>query len=369
MKKTIQRSKVCVIGKLVRKLRDVKRKQDKQPNVGALKLAGRTVKLTEQIEYLKRTGNVELATACLLNTRPPQNIVTNPMSTGAELALANLCSFKVVADKCAAVKDRLNLSDTDDKWRQMIREIGKKKQRKIKKETLLKRKADVRSEKDLQRKRSAWLEENIDVDELKLLRGSKVEPMVEAAEEIVKKIAAKPKKAPEKKSTPAENRVAKKIEIIPAAAPTLKMDSFFMTSSGTGYMATAAVERLQPAGPNDSLARRERRDQQFGRAKKRTNDHRRTPPAAMNRSFESKRPAAKVEAALHPSWVAKQKTKGIEQFAGTKIKFGDTVSLPRLTVQEAVPAADAAKLHPSWVAKQKLKPTISEFKGKKITFD
>ena len=33
------------------------------------------------------------------------------------------------------------------------------------------------------------------------------------------------------------------------------------------------------------------------------------------------------------------------------------------------PPAKAEKLHPSWEAKKQIKPTISEFKGKKITFD
>lgn len=375
MKKTIQRSKVCVIGKLVRNLRDVKKKLEKQPNT--LQLTGRTVKLTEQIDYLKRTGNVELATACLLNRRSAQQVVTNPMSTGPELALAHLCSFKLVADKCAAVKERLSLADDDDIWRKMIQEVGKKKQRKIKKETHLKRKAEVREVKDLQKKRSAWLEENIDVDELKSKGALNVDDddsAAAAAEQPVEKKKRVADNVPPKTSAKTNASAAeKRIEKIAPSAPvprTLKVDSFFVTSSGSNYMATAAIERHQPAGPNDGMDRRERRAQKLGGS---TTRDRRSETSFVRRQHHAPPVAAAAPAALHPSWVAKQKSKGIEQFQGTKIKFGDTVSLPRQQANVVAPTKtpaeqDAAKLHPSWVAKQKLKPTISEFQGKKITF-
>lgn len=51
MKKTIQQAKVCVIGKLVRKLKNIQGSKGKEPT--GLKLIGRKTRLTNQIDYLK----------------------------------------------------------------------------------------------------------------------------------------------------------------------------------------------------------------------------------------------------------------------------------------------------------------------------
>lgn len=48
MKSTIQQAKVCVIGKLVRKL-----KNPKQKELSKLQLIGKRSRLTDQIDYLK----------------------------------------------------------------------------------------------------------------------------------------------------------------------------------------------------------------------------------------------------------------------------------------------------------------------------
>lgn len=84
---------------------------------------------------------------------------------------------------------------------------------------------------------------------------------------------------------------------------------------------------------------------------------------------------------LHPSWAAKQKFKPIiTNFQGKKITFGDdddniknVISLaPNKNNKASYAKPNDNKedsLHPSWAAKQKLKPTITAFQGKKITFD
>ncbi|XP_065355091.1 MATH and LRR domain-containing protein PFE0570w [Calliphora vicina] len=85
------------------------------------------------------------------------------------------------------------------------------------------------------------------------------------------------------------------------------------------------------------------------------------------------------EQKLHPSWAAKQKLKPvITGFQGKKITFGDDDSSNQTQQQTQYktnkPAApkpsksEQESLHPSWAAKQKLKPTITAFQGKKITF-
>lgn len=51
MKKTIQQAKVCVIAKLIRKLKNLTNRQGKE--LTGLKLIGKRSRLTEQISYLK----------------------------------------------------------------------------------------------------------------------------------------------------------------------------------------------------------------------------------------------------------------------------------------------------------------------------
>ncbi|XP_046806408.1 uncharacterized protein DDB_G0283697 [Lucilia cuprina] len=93
--------------------------------------------------------------------------------------------------------------------------------------------------------------------------------------------------------------------------------------------------------------------------------------------FKHKMVNTNVEENLHPSWAAKQKLKPvITGFQGKKITFGDEDDNGKQTQQQTFNKTQTPKnvkseqdLHPSWAAKQKLKPAITAFQGKKITFD
>lgn len=151
---------------------------------------------------------------------------------------------------------------------------------------------------------------------------------------------------------------------VPAPPPKVTTeDSFFITANGASYQSTAVVDRIQADGPDDGLARKERRAKQFGKA---TPDHNRN---KFNKSGDSAKLNVSKDTtsngADHPSWAAKKKQKAIPSFQGKKVKFdNESGSQP----QSAPKSADK-DVHPSWAAKQKLKPVITEFKGSKITFD
>lgn len=453
MKKTIAQAKVCVIGKLVKKLRDAK-KQLESADVKPLKLSTRPAKLTEQIDYLKRAGNVELATKCLVDIRNAQQLLTNPLASNADIAWAHLSSFKTVVTRVAQIKAKYGLDDTDVDWRTAIAETGKKKQKKNVKEAHLKRKAEQKErankDKAAEQKRSEWLEENADdasgpdrkepatdasndddddeavqsdiaddasdsdnmsglenatesetqVREIQSKRKtSKKQPTVKktAASTVKANVSAKTKLASataKPNITKPTVKVTATVERPPPVAPKRHLDSFFVTSGGSAYMSTGFEARQQPVGPNDGMDRRERRAQQFGKVTSRGKTarpaapHERPQPNGRNDASKYQKPVA-VQAAgdieLHPSWAAKQRTKGIASFQGSKKTFGDdddiaNDSRPVANKAHIAPAANsrkldapttdtAEKLHPSWLAKQKLKPVISAFQGKKITFD
>lgn len=457
MKKTIAQAKVCVISKLVKKLRDAK-KQLEAADAKPLKLSTRPAKLAEQIDYLKRAGNVELATKCLVDRRNAQQVLTNPQASNADVAWAQLSAFKTVVARVAQIKAKYGLEETDVDWRTAIGETGKKKQKKTVKEAHLKRKAEQKEradkEKAAEQKRNEWLEENADdadkepkdstensdasgsddddkseqLDEVDNANAPDKSSVSDDANESKAEVTKEPKLAKKQtkvekstaptskttvkppiktKSTPAAvkpkptkptpNQTASIPEQPKPAAPQMQMDSFFVTSGGSAYMSTGFEARHQPLGPNDGMDRRERRAMQFGKAPPRgktarptprlaSQSHERLQPTGRNDTSRYQKPvtvSAAADVDLHPSWAAKQRTKGIASFQGSKKTFGDdegTDDQPPAAKRAyvapasrgAAPSTDtdaAAKLHPSWLAKQKLKPVISAFQGKKITFD
>lgn len=424
MKKTIAQAKVCVISKLVKKLRETKKKLDAADDAPKpLNLIARPAKLNDQISHLKRTGNVDLARQCLVYDQKPHQVLTNPSASNEDVALAQLVTFKTVAERVAEIKSKYNLDTIAEDWRTAIAETGKKKQKRNVKEAHLKRKSEQKAretrEKDAETKRKEWIVENgnesesndaepiaNDSDEEMPSDGDDsgdsdcIEPEDvdnNATEAAVKSQKANTKKDVRLKTDSVANaKPVKKLPSLPA--PSTKpfvphaprqLDSFFVTANGSAYMASGIERRHQPLGPNDGMDRRERRAQQFGG----NAPNRKKPPPTM----QYKKPlmqtqisstAAADVSQLHPSWAAKQRTKGIASFQGSKKTFGDDDDdnsnnqppPPRLTSDRSaqhshrngnsavVAADDTAKLHPSWVAKQKLKPVITSFQGTKIKF-
>lgn len=471
MKKTIAQAKVCVISKLVKKLREEKKKlnavavdADAAAPLNRLKLAGRHEKFNEQINHLKRTANLDLARQCLVYGQKPHQVLTNPLSSNADVALAQLVTSKPVVARVTMIKSKYNLDLVSEDWRTAVAETGKKKQKRNVKEAHLKRKSEQKarqaSEKEAEVKRSAWLVENgadeeaasnvgNDSDDDEAVKGdsdassdrgdsknsnhsdesdnsdeenssddgeddSQIEtkPKKIALKPKIApkpKIASKPKIAPKPKPTnttkslpPPKSDHRPIVTPAPAPKPATQRDAFFVTASGSAYMASGIEQRYQPVGPNDGMDRRERRAQQFGGGHSTAHGKRRNPAAPTNSGRRDSAPTSQYKkprpdaaagpsnnsaaaAQLHPSWAAKQRTKGIANFQGSKKTFGDdddgdqkphkvekSFQHPKRNPNPAdnsvAAAEDTSKLHPSWLAKQKLKPVISAFQGKKITF-
>ncbi|XP_058824333.1 uncharacterized protein LOC131685021 [Topomyia yanbarensis] len=134
-------------------------------------------------------------------------------------------------------------------------------------------------------------------------------------------------------------------------------DSFFVTSSGQSYVATAPAvdQKVMEREDEFSWKRANKRKDIFGdRANSKDDSRWKGNPQAKGQ----------VDSNLHPSWAAKQKQKGLQPFAGKKITFG---SEDRSQTKESASPEDV-NLHPSWAAKQKQKG-IKPFAGKRITFN
>lgn len=288
------------------------------------------------------------------------------MSSIEDTSLANIVTFKTVLVKVNQIKSKFCLDENKKDWREKVREIGKKKKKKIEKETNQsrnkERKETLKKHKDLVKKRDEWLEENIEANEETV---QNFESEDDECQEPSDKSAKKSKKSV--KSICLDTKMKALPKKKPIFEPKKIVDSFFITGTGENYLATKVIDRIQPSGPNDGLDRKERRAQQFGN-KAKTNT-KRFEVSASSKSNKLIKSVTNVED-LHPSWAAKMRAKGIDKFQGKKTKFDDEkiTSVVGKTAM-AVSQNDSEKIHPSWAAKQKLKPVISEFKGNKIVFD
>ncbi|KAJ6634744.1 hypothetical protein Bhyg_13323 [Pseudolycoriella hygida] len=332
MKTHLQRAKVCTIRKLVRKLKSLSTRQGQEQN--GLKLIGKRSRLTGQIDYLKKIRNLELAKLALGFAKNPNKILTNQLSSIEDTSLANIVTFKCVNEKLQQIKSKFGLDDSDG-WRDSVQEIGKKKKKKIDKETNKMRNKERKEAKkkhsELVKKRDEWLE-----------NAYKSDGTSETDEdEVLDKGADKPKK-----SVHVREKKLKKVLVKNALSDPLKtVDSFFVTETGENYLATKVVDRIQSRGPNDGLDRKKRRAQQFGRMSV-TNSIRKEAPIPKDPSHRS----------------VKRKVNSSDKFKSKKLKSDEEVMVDST-------ADTTEKIHPSWAAKQKLKPVISKFLGSKITFD
>lgn len=179
------------------------------------------------------------------------------------------------------------------------------------------------------------------------------------------KKAKKEKKSVEKKAKkelPKSDPIEHQEEV--ASEGPLTEDPFFITSDGTNYLSTSApAAKTDENDANDSeeesfsgrLNRRARRSGMNLNTNSNSNSNTKTKNSSNLNVFSK----PEIDPDAHPSWAAKRKLKEIPQFQGKKVKFDEA--------EDDVKPKE--ELHPSWAAKQKMKPTITEFKGTKVTFD
>lgn len=318
---------------------------------------------------MQKTPNFDLATSALRFDKNPAKILSSQLSSIEDSSLAIIVTYKTVSARVNEIKTKFGLTESGgEEWRQTVGEIGKKKKKKIERETNKtknkERKEAHKKRNEFVKKRDEWLDENVESDDdasdtqdeenvLLPSPGVKREKRT-ASNFIVTDI--KPKKVAKKR---------------PVVDPTKTADPFFLTGTGETYLATKIIDRVQPHGPNDGLDRKERRAQQFGGTTTKTVAKRQSVPTESSAPKKS----ISIPEDLHPSWAAKMKSKGIDTFKGKRMRFDDDVETSNVvskTVASPQPSqsnGDQEKIHPSWAAKQKLKPVISEFKGNKIVFD
>lgn len=239
-------------------------------------------------------------------------------STVEQLAVGYFTEFKGLSDVLETIRNKLNLIESTD-WKKSAKKLFRKKDKAEKPE---------KTKKSEKKKKGSFTETD-DTDTNTKLRNKKQKQ--NSVNDKTEKVAQKRNEESEDNSdSDSSNESEEKIE-----APTT-VDDFFITADGSNYLSTAVVNKEQENDSGDDSNTR--------------------------KVFEKK---PKEASFFHKSDKRPVKL-GTNRFEDAKRKRLNETVEPIRTVKEM---KIDPELHPSWQAKQKLKPTITEFKGTKITFD
>lgn len=249
----------------------------------------------------------------------PEKVLKLQKATAEQRAVCRLLMNPFLKDAVAAAKLKLDIKDEDEDWKKIIFEMGKHKIRKLKKDKF----------------------------------EAQAEATGEAKSEKVKKKAKKSPENKKDKDTPLDDK-SKGIDKNNRKDKFDKKRKQFMKAKGTsaGDAGTAATPVPKPAAPIQP----KKNKTPVGPPKK---VHLFPVEARKDNKDFQKRPARDFGDSKPKKWNKDDRPQK---------SFAPRGHQPATTGFQR-PKENSAKLHPSWEAKKAKKPTISNFQGKKITFD
>lgn len=268
-----------------------------------------------------------LGLLALFQYKSGKNYLADPASTIQQLTVAYYLQFKGLDSVLDSIRKKVHLDDASN-WRQSVKKLFKKKNKTKKLETDQKAKfvesdgATVDGELKTKKKNA----------KVKIESNGKLDKSNKSKKQTKQKPNNDGEQIENDESSDSEGELGGE-EVV--SAPTA-VDDFFITADGSNYLSTAI------ANPNQD-----------------END-----TNGQSNSFDKKQTHKQTSV----SWkgVKKPVKLGTNRIENTKRTW--TSEGEERIHEEKRPNIDP-KLHPSWQAKQKLKPIITEFKGKKITFD
>lgn len=321
LRKQFAKAKSRTVNKLTRKLKTIEHGKTKDPK-NTTKLDGKTVKLVEELKLLKDATKLDMVKKVFIFNQDPDKTLKLHKATAEQRGVCRLLMNPFLKDAVAATKKKLEITDEDEEWKKLLFETGKNKERKLKKE--------------------------------KYETAAGIVPTTA----LEKKIAAKKAKNKEKKAAKKE-RIAAGIS----------------TSTGTPPL----DDKSKAIDKNVRKEKFEQKKKQFMKPKP-TGPPAAKPAAPKRPSAVDNSPPKKVNLFPVEADSGKDFKRPNKDFGGEGRKWNNDrpgnkfAPKPRQGENQRpaapkVPEKSAEKLHPSWEAKKQKKPAISEFKGKKITFD
>lgn len=247
-------------------------------------------------------------------------------STVEQLAIGYYSESKNLNVVLDAIREQLHI-DRNDKWKRATRKLFKKNEMAVRNESETMDTCDESadtgsvSNKDVKKMKNKLKNEN-------------------NQEETT--LAAEKQKKPKSRNAKTKfNADENDVDEMKATEAPTTVDNFFITADGSNYLSNAVVNSAQ-TDDNDT-------DSKPFPPKKQSHEF------VMNGGIGSGQFRRKFE-----------RNSGPKKFASEKSKWNDESNGP---VEVKAKRKIDPNLHPSWIAKQKQKPTITEFKGTKITFD
>lgn len=265
----------------------------------------------------------------LIYYKSGKNYLADQNSTVDQLTVGYFTEHKGMSAILDAIRNKLNLN-ASSVWKKPAKKLFRKKDKTSEPEKLAK------SEK----KKTPFTE--TDNPETSARSKKKKDKQNNSNEKVVKnaknaiKQQAKHSESEESGDSPNESEEETDLNEEKVNEPPTTIDDFFITADGSNYLSTAVANKEQDNVSDDDSHPR--------------------------KVFEKK----PKEASFFHKSDKRPVRLGSNRFEGTKRRWPNETVEPVHAVKET---KIDPELHPSWLAKQKLKPTITAFKGTKITFD
>lgn len=278
-----------------------------------------------------------LGLLALIYYKSGKNHLADQQSTVEQLAVGYFSQFKGLNSILDVIRTKLNLENAPE-WQKLAKKLFKKKDKTIKKEKVDKKKTkNGFVESDNVEPNESKLEKSNGKQEKSSKSANKKEKQKKQSEESTQQNVVAP--AMESDDSSESSAAEDDIESVPA--PTT-VDDFFITADGSNYLSTAVASQKQDDDSDDD-----------------SKGHMKHGKGFVKKSNES--------SFFHKSNKKPVKLATPRSEGSVKRKWSDDKE-EQTSTDKQLKTVDT-NLHPSWQAKQKLKPTIAEFKGKKITFD
>lgn len=264
-----------------------------------------------------------LGLLALVHYKSGKNVLADSQSTVEQLAVGYFSQFKGLNAILDAIRNKLDLDNAPD-WHRLAKKLFKKKAEATKKE---KKKNESDSDK-LEKSNGKREKSAVSKKEKKQTESTQQNAAALQSDESSESSASE--------EDDDDNDVG--TESLPA--PTT-VDDFFVTADGSNYLSTAVASEKPDDDSDDDLKAHKKHGNSFA--------------MKLNES------TARQKNSKKPVKLGTNRSEGGEKRKWTDGKDEQPNAGKQLKVD--------SNLHPSWLAKQKLKPTITEFKGKKITFD
>lgn len=273
----------------------------------------------------------------LIQYKSGKNYLADQNSTTEQLAVGYFMEHKGVSVILDAILNKLKLNESSD-WKKLIKKLFKKKdieeikekaeKAKKKKNSFTETDNNDTATKSKNKKSKQKLEENSQIEKTSKKQNKK-ESTHKSDGKTEESESSNDSESDDDHDIDSSNQITE--------APTT-VDEFFITADGSNYLSTAVV--------NQNQNQKEDSDNDSGHKK-----------------VYEKKPH---ESSFFHKSDKKPVKLGSNRFEGTKRKMPEESEVPDYKSKETKVDPE---LHPSWQAKQKQKPTITEFKGTKITFD